>query len=65
MIAAEESDFAARDIAKLSRTKTQSWETQLLRVEIVLKRGFTKRVVQIYQTLPVIVETSTKAEVLK
>lgn len=45
--------------------KTQNPEIQLLRVEIDLKRVFTKRVLQIYQTLSVIVRTSANAERLE
>ena len=45
--------------------KTQSPEIQLLRVEIDLKRVFTKQVLQIYQTLLVIVRTNANAERLE
>ncbi len=62
MIEAKQFDLAARDLAKLIRMKTQSPEIQLLRVEIDLKRVFTKQVLQIYQTLLVIVRTSANAE---
>ena len=65
LIEARQFDFAASDLTKLKRIKTESLEIQLLQVEVELKRGLTERALQIYRTLPVIVKTSTNAEHLK
>ena len=65
LIEARQFDFAARDLTKLTRMKTESPEIQLLQVEVELKRDLTERVLQIYRTLPVIVKTSANAERLK
>ena len=65
MIQARQFDFAARDLTKLARMKTESPEFQLLQVEVELQRGLTERALQIYRTLPVIVKTSINAERLK
>ena len=57
--------MAPRATLQSSRMKTESPEIQLLQIEVELKRGLTERALQIYQTLPVIVKTSEKAEHLK
>ncbi len=65
LIEAKQFDFAARDLTKLTRIKTENPEIQLLQVEVELKHGLTELALQIYLTLPVIVKTSANAERLK